>query len=277
MSSSGDAELIVEARAALLDALDALIGHRDAVVVIGAQAVYLHTHEAPVALAEATKDSDIAVDPRTLAGQPLLEEAMRAAGFTLDEQDGQPGMWISPDGLPVDLMVPEALAGVGGRRGARIPPHGRRATRRATGLEAAVVDHRPMVIAALTPEDGRTHMANVASPAALLVAKLHKVADREGMRDRLADKDAHDIYRLLAAVPSEEFAEPLSRLRDDRLAGSVTRRAIDDLARLFADGPDALGSSMAGRAEYGIGDPDVVSASVAALSQDLLGSLQRLE
>lgn len=163
MSSSGDAELIVEARAALLDALDALIGHRDAVVVIGAQAVYLHTHEAPVALAEATKDSDIAVDPRTLAGQPLLEEAMRAAGFTLDEQDGQPGMWISSDGLPVDLMVPEALAGVGGRRGARIPPHGRRATRRATGLEAAVVDHCPMVIAALTPEDGRTHMVNVAS------------------------------------------------------------------------------------------------------------------
>lgn len=35
----------------------------------------------------------------------------------------QPGAWLSPDGIPVDLMVPESLAGPSGRRGARIPPH----------------------------------------------------------------------------------------------------------------------------------------------------------
>lgn len=246
-------------------------------MIIGAQAVYLHTREATVSLAEATKDSDLALDPRTLPGQPLLEDAMGAAGFTLDEEDGQPGMWISSDGIPVDLMVPEALAGRGGRRGARIPPHARHAARRATGLEAVVVDHQPMTIGALTRHDSRAYVVNVASPAALLVAKLHKLADREGELDRLADKDAHDIYRLLVAVPSAEFIAALNWLSDEPLAGRVTRQALTNLARLFADGPDALGSSMAGRAEYGIGDPDVVSASAAALSQDLLAALQRPE
>jgi hypothetical protein len=39
---------------------------------------------------------------------------------------------------------------------------------------------------------------------------------------------------------------------------------------LFADGPEAVGSVMAGRAEEGVGEPDVVSASVAALAGDVL-------
>jgi len=59
---SGDADILVQARSALLDALDALEDHRDSVVVIGAQAIYLHTGSAQVALAEATKDSDLALD-----------------------------------------------------------------------------------------------------------------------------------------------------------------------------------------------------------------------
>lgn len=43
MSPTGDADLLVAARSALLDALEALHAHRDAVIVIGAQAIYLHT------------------------------------------------------------------------------------------------------------------------------------------------------------------------------------------------------------------------------------------
>ena len=64
MSPAGDADLLIAARSALLDALEALIDQRDALVLIGAQAIYLHTGAAVVALAEATKDSDLAVDPR---------------------------------------------------------------------------------------------------------------------------------------------------------------------------------------------------------------------
>lgn len=118
------ADLLVQARAALLDALAALREHRDAVVVIGAQAVYLRTPSAVVALAEATKDSDLAVDARVLGDEPLIEQAMRDAGFVLNPTSGQPGAWLTPTGVPVDLMVPELLAGPGGAqaREARVPP-----------------------------------------------------------------------------------------------------------------------------------------------------------
>lgn len=139
-----------------MDALDALADQRKALVLISAQAIYLHTGTAPVALAEATKDSDLAVDPRALSDDPRLEEAMQRAGFQRNFLDPQPGSWISPQGIPVDLMVPALLAGEGGRRGGRIPPHSRHATRRAIGLEAAVVDHAPMVIRSLDPNDTRS-------------------------------------------------------------------------------------------------------------------------
>ncbi|WP_433373756.1 hypothetical protein [Streptosporangium sp. CA-115845] len=42
--------------------MGALDAHRDAVIVIGAQAIYLRTAGSPVALAEMTKDSDLALD-----------------------------------------------------------------------------------------------------------------------------------------------------------------------------------------------------------------------
>ncbi len=122
MSPAGDADLLVAARSALLDALTALAAHREALVLIGAQAIYLHTDAAAVALAETTKDSDLAVDPRELQDAPLLDDAMQEAGFHRDRAHPQPGSWVSPDGIPVDLMVPASLAGTGGRRGARIPP-----------------------------------------------------------------------------------------------------------------------------------------------------------
>jgi hypothetical protein len=99
MSRAGDSDLLVGARAALLDALDALAQHRDAVVVIGAQAIYLHTGSTRLALAETTKDSDLTVDPRVLGAEPLVEEAMRAAGFELDTIARQPGPGSTPTGF----------------------------------------------------------------------------------------------------------------------------------------------------------------------------------
>ncbi len=61
MSSNGAGDLLVQARSALLDALTALWDHRDSVVVIGAQAIYLHTGAVGVALAEATKTARLSV------------------------------------------------------------------------------------------------------------------------------------------------------------------------------------------------------------------------
>jgi hypothetical protein len=272
MSPAGDAELLIAARSALLDALDALVDQRDALVLIGAQAIYLHTGAAVVALAEATKDSDLAIDPRALADDPLLDEAMASAGFHRGLTAPQPGGWISPSGIPVDLMVPETLAGAGGRRGARIPPHSRHATRRTSGLEAAVVDHAPMAITSLVDGEDREVTIKVAGPAALLVTKLHKLDERRADQERLVDKDAHDVYRLLVAVDTATLADRMRMLADDELAGAATRRALDHLRKLF-EAPDAIGAVMAGRAEELVGDPAVVRAATAALAGDLLDTL----
>jgi hypothetical protein len=272
MSATGDDDVLVAARAALLDALKALEPHRDALVLIGAQAVYLHTGAADVALAETTKDSDIAIDPRALRDDPPIERAMSDAGFHVDVTAPQPGSWISADGVPVDLLVPDSLSKPGGRRGARIPPHSKRATRRARGLEAAVADHEAMTVAALDPRDERAYALEVAGPAALLVAKLHKLGERRDNPGRLLDKDAHDIYRLLVAIPTDRLAGRLSTLRSDEVAGDVTREAVALLGELF-ETADSLGAAMAGRAEALVGDPDVVAAATAALASDLVEAL----
>lgn len=263
-------ELLVRARRVLLDALEALSSQRDSVVLIGAQAIYLHTGDLTVALPPMTKDCDLAIDPRTLSVQPLIEAAMRAAGFELHPERPQPGTWIGAEGVPVDLMVPDSLAGVGGSRGVRVPPHWNQSMRRANGLEAVVLDRRKMWIRSLEDGDLRAFEAWVAGPAALLVSKLHKLAEREDQPHRLADKDAHDVYRLLAAIGTRELAESFGWLRRDPMASEATRAALAILERLFARGPAALGSMMAGRAESGVGAPDVVSASAAALAADVL-------
>jgi hypothetical protein len=121
-------------------------------------------------------------------------------------------------------MVPEDLAGPGGRnaRAARIPPHDKRSTRRARGLEAAMVDHPLMTITALDPADRRSYEAHVAGPAALIVAKLHKIGERENTPTRLVNKDAHDLYRILRAVSTDELVAAFERLLNDDVSRHAT-------------------------------------------------------
>jgi hypothetical protein len=274
MNQPGDGDLRVRTRRALLDALEALSDQLDALVVIGAQAIYLHTGEIEVALPEETKDADIGIDVGRLQDVPQIEAAIKAAGFRKNLKDPQPGSWLSPDGIPVDLMVPEALAGPAApnRRGARIPPHHKGATRRATGLEGVVIDNEAQEIGALEPGDDRVFTVRVAGPAALLVAKLHKIGERhEQGGKRLRDKDAHDIYRLLVAIDTEDLAGRMSSLRREELSSEVAEQALDYLAELFAKA-GSVGSEMAGRAEEGVGEPEIVAASVSVLANDLLAT-----
>lgn len=267
------APITVRARRALLDAFDALSAHRRALVLVGGQAVYLYTGEADVAIATETKDSDLAVVPRLLAADPLLEIAMERAGFRHDPQIHQPGAWLSPDGYPVELLLPATLHTGGGRRGGRIPPHSRRATRVVPGLEAAAVDHEWREVRALEPEDARVVTMQVATPAALVVAKLYKIGDRhDHMPGRLLDKDAHDLFRLLRAVDAAPVVASLERLRRDPIAGPVTTQALAWL-QLLCGSPEALIPTMAGRAEAFVGSPPDVAAAMWALAQELLERL----
>lgn len=267
------ADEVTMAREALLDAIEALVAQLDAIIVVGAQAIYLHTGSAEVAVAEFTTDGDLALDPDVLSSDPLVNEAMRQAGFEPDPRSSAIGTWISRRGVPVDLMVPDAVAGVG-RRGVRVPPHDSKAMRRARGLEAALVDNSPMVIRALVPAtDPREFTVAVAGPSALLVAKLHKIHDRIGTPDRLNDKDAHDVYRLLRAVETDDLTTALNRLLRDPISSEVTREALKYLDTDFARGANADGSLMAGAAERLVGDPAAVAESVALLARDLLDAV----
>lgn len=199
-------DLFVATRTALLNAADALGDQRDALVVVGAHAVYLRAGDVDVPIPMTTKDSDIVVDPQLLLDAPLIEEAMRNANFDHDFDGAQPGQWRDPNGVLVELLVPDALGGPKRTRGARIEPHSKIATRRVRGLEAAAVDNSKILGRGLAPGDDRRTDLRVASDAALIVAKLHKLHDRIGERRDVEDKDAHDVYRVLRAAPTADAA-----------------------------------------------------------------------
>lgn len=258
------------ARKVLLDALEALETQRDAITLVGAQAIYLHAGEAGLAVAPFTTDGDLLIDPRTLRPRPLLEDVMRRAGFVPDPR--QPGIWIGSSEITVDLLVAEALGGPG-RRSARLGPHGPTVARKARGLEAALVDNGLMDVEALDRDDPRVFRIAVAGPAALLVAKLHKVAERQATPTRLLDKDALDIFRLLKGVPLQGIAERLTELSTNLLAGEVTQEAVGHLQALFSE-PDGLGALMAARAASPLLDERETAASCSILAQDLLRALR---
>jgi hypothetical protein len=248
----------VAARRVLLDALEALRPHEAAVVLAGAQAVYLRTGPGSLPIAEFTTDGDLAIDPRRLSEAPPLGELMEAAGFELTELQGspEPGIWqkqVAVNGLeiavPVDLIVPTQVAPQGGTRGARLPGHGKRAARKTRGLEAALVDNDMMSVAALDPEDLRSAQLRVAGVAALLVAKTHKIADRigAGRSDRLEDKDASDIVRLMQTEAPAVVGSTLHGLLEDTIAGESTGFAVERFRALFGNRA-GLGIEMAARA-----------------------------
>ena len=244
---SGPDPIYVAARRVLLNALAALAPHGKAFIVVGAQAVYLRTqpNDVVVTVAPYTTDADLALDPTLLGDEPLLEDSMRRAGFELrgnDDDQTQPGIWSAIENvegrdviIPVDLIVPEAASTGGGRRGARLGAHGNRAARRAVGLEAALIDHDSMTVSSLDAEDPRQANVEVAGVAALLVAKAHKIHDRvaTGRVDRLSDKDAADVYRIMQTASPPEVVATLRALLVDPLAGGVTEQALDYLRDLF--------------------------------------------
>jgi hypothetical protein len=85
-------DLTVAARRTLLDALVALGEHRRAVVLVGAQAIYLRTDRREMTFAASyTSDADLALDPRRLGDLPLLEDALQSAGFAMNSTD-RPGI-----------------------------------------------------------------------------------------------------------------------------------------------------------------------------------------
>ncbi|MBK5210911.1 MAG: hypothetical protein JJE36_01080 [Coriobacteriia bacterium] len=283
MSGELSQEYVV-ARQALLDALEAFGPQRVAVVLVGAQAIYLHTGNAGLAVAESTTDADVAFDPSWLVEDPVLAVAMREAGFFREENgSGIPvGTWSSlrvisgvSAVVKVDLLVPAVLGG-GGRRAARIEGQELGSVLKVSGIEGCLVDCEIHTISSFDPADNRSFEIKVAGSASLLVAKVIKLNERENQaatgRDRRKYKDALDVLRLLRAVKIEELVDGLRRLLGNELSKDVTETAIDALPRLFGD-PDSPASLMAGEAAAPAEPADVIASSCAALVGELIETL----
>lgn len=242
--------------------------------MVGAQAIYLLTGEADIAIAPFTTDSDLALVPELLQDQPRLAEAIEKAGFT---PTGEIGIWSKQDWLErdkvlvtIDFLVPVTLGGPG-RRAARLGAHGDRIARKVSGLEPITIDHVMMTIESLETGDQRAFPVAVAGPAALIVAKLHKIRDRRGT-GRSSDKDALDLLRLLRAVPNMELVARFRALLAASASVEAAQTGLTLLDELFGS-PAAVGSRMAARAVETLDDPETIAASCAILTQDLLRSL----
>ena len=263
----GELDLVtISARRVLLDVLETLREQQHAIILVGAQAIYLHTGDADLAVAPFTQDADLVLNPKTLGSIPVLAEAMQAAGFTQTEQ---PGIWKSQqEGVTVDLLVPEMLGGRPGKRAAYLEGHGNNVARQVRGLEAALIDWEIK----LEDSDVRRMEIMIAGPAALLVAKLHKIAERLHDRRRSQPKDSLDVFRLLQAVPSETLSTRFALLHCDPLSLETTRSALAFLQELFGR-EMGTGAQLAADAAYPLADRAFITAACAALTQELMSIL----
>jgi hypothetical protein len=273
-------ELYVIARRVLLDALDALGEHRDATILVGAQAIYLHTGDADLGVAEYTTDADLALDPELLAEVPPLEQALEGAGF--HGSSSAVGIWKTRRrtsdshyiDVQVDLLVPATVSPGTGRRAARLPGHGVHAARKVDGLEGVLVDLAQREIASLEPAvDPRVLRAKVAGPGALLIAKMFKIHERRGS-PRANDKDALDVLRILQGIPTEDLARRLASIRGNARSATTGERALELFAELFGN-RGGEGAVMAARATQPVMDADQVRLTCEVLAGDLLEELKR--
>jgi hypothetical protein len=273
-------ELYIIARRVLLDALEALGPHSEAVILVGAQAIYLHTGEADLAVAAYTTDADLALDPELLSDIPPLEQALIEAGFHPMGSQGV-GVWKTSHAraddtiaeVQVDLLVPNTVSPGKGRRAARLPGHDSNAARKVDGLEGALVGPIEIEIKSLEPEkDPRCIVAKVASPSALLIAKLFKIRERKGT-ERSSDKDALDVLRILQGIELDVLVDGIQAILIDERSKATGERGQELLDELFGS-RGSEGAIMAARATQPLMDEAEVRLSCEVLASDLLAALR---
>lgn len=217
---------------------------RDALVVVGAQAVYLRT-----------AGLDLPFPPFT-----------RDAVYWAPGSDGE-------DSARIDLLVPEDFAARGGRRDARLPGKNRGVARRTRGLEASLHDRD--LIPIRDPDDASISVAAfVAGPAALIIAKAQKIAERQsGAPERVKTKDVTDVFALLRAHEPAELETRFRHLANEPEITVPFAAGIRAVQRVFG-GPygralfvDALGETR-DRAE--------LLASYEALAGELIAVIAAL-
>jgi hypothetical protein len=259
----------VAARRTLLDALDALASHQPSLVLIGAQAVYLHTGSQGMIVPPMTTDADLALDTDLLGDHPEIAASMHDAGF----QSGQPGHWENSQGVAVDLMVAPHQSNRTSTtaRAAHLDPHARSVARIGPGLALALSDNTWQTITALDSSDPCQREIRVAGPAALLVAKTIKIDDRlvdsgHGNSKRVVDKDALDVLWLLQACPTAKLtAVLLSHVHSTAAHADIVRGL-----QILRDRATETNHELPVLAARASGDDPTVASSLVVLARELL-------
>ena len=250
---------MAEARGLLLDALVVLAPHREALIVVGAQAVYEHVRLVEGLEQPSTNDGDLAVDPSLVTPSASIYRAMLDAGF-FQARPERSGIYsrepTEPGGKPhyptLDLIAPGSVAGSSrSHRGARIPGQDRKAVSKADGLELALLDHSWRNIGPIAPGSARGELeVKVAGPAALLCAKAWKLQERVRDADagrpwRLREKDAGDVWQLMYVSDPVEVRQTFDRHEQHPSMGPAIRTGKEYLGSLF--GPGGSGGILAAR------------------------------
>ena len=206
----------IRSRRLLIDAVNALSLFQDAITVVGAHAVHEWVKEAWGSVdIEATRDADITINPSFVADNPSIIETLKNIGLepALRDRPGVYGLEIESS-LPLearttfDILVPECYAG-GGNRAARISGQ-KNTAGRAVGLELSLWDRHFRKLATIDEPINDAEVF-IAGPAALLVAKTHKIHERLEQvvkrPDRLRPKDSGDIALLMMVSDPVEIRQ----------------------------------------------------------------------
>ncbi len=121
--------------------------------------------------------------------------------------------------------------------------------------------------------DQRRVNVRVAGPAALTVAKAHKLGERLDTPHRLQAKDAGDVYRLFDATSVADMAVTARRLLADERSASTVLKALDYLRQLFAT-PRSPGTQLATQALSTIIDESTATTFVTGYTQELIHQIQ---
>lgn len=186
---------------------------RDQVVFIGGAIAPLLQQEPPFAHARATSDVDAVVATTSYGRMHEVEVSLRQAGFRQGPSGGRHMYrWISPDGIPFDLV-----------------PAGEHTGGSGSSWDALAI------ATALTAELAPGLAIRHASAPAFLALKWAAHEDR-GRTDPLTSHDLEDIVALLASrpgLPSEVAAAP-KELREFVRARAGSLLADPDIRYLLA-------------------------------------------
>jgi len=238
---------VERSRGLILATTRALGVHADAVTVVGAHAVHAwaRTKWGDIDM-ESTRDGDLVINPVFVAEQPSILEAMQTIGLE-PAGTARPGIYGFPEEADldwsqrttIDLIVPEAYAGGGGKqaRSARMAGQNKAASR-ARGLEIAIHDRHLMELPALD-RSGDAIDVHIAGPAALLIAKAHKVGERmaefDTHPDRVKAKDSGDVALLMMVSDGASSARTIAAaVEADPIVADAARAGARYLIDLYS-------------------------------------------